>query len=169
LQLPITVERRSLYEIRSPQLVETLRAWRSISDRDGCYDYTASVSPIFSKPGILLPTSTLILVEGENPLGYIFAWFGTGFGIVNNRSYCGYSVGDLPHRGLAHAAAEPLRDAVHDREIAYHRITCQIDGKPVAYERLILPMKEYGKVTAMVTASIFHPAAWPAGGGPGLN
>ena len=148
------LERHSLGDIQSPQLIDTLRAWRSIADRNGCYDYSADIAPVFNRPGILLPGSTMLLVEGDNPLGYLFAWFGAGFGLYGNRSYCGYSMGDLPDKNYAAVMAQPLATAVAEKEIAYHRVSCVLDGKRIAYERLILPMTEAGKVTAMVTASV---------------
>jgi hypothetical protein len=131
-----------------------LREWRRISDSDGCFDYSETVHPIFHRPGILLRSSTMILVEGDNPLGWIFAWFGGGFGVYGNKSFLGRTIGQIPDLAYANAVAEPLAAAVRDREIAYHRVFAALDHTFVDYDRLILPMKENGKVTALITTSV---------------
>jgi len=146
--------RRRLDELVDPALQATMRAWRSVSDADGCYDYSQTIGPIFDTPGILLPSSTIVLIEGDDPLAWIYAWYGAGFGIYGDRSFVGQGLGSMPDRSYVEAAVECLAEAACEGEIAYHRVTAAIDDRLIQYDRLILPMKDENKVTALVTTSV---------------
>lgn len=147
--------RKPLYAVRHFLLERTLAAWRRIADRDGCFDYSKDITPIFTTPHILLPSSTLILATEDGPCDWIYGWYGAGVGAFNNRSLVGRRVRDMPAPdAYTAAAAECLATAVGEADIAYHQVTAFVDGRVWDYERLILPLKDCGKVSAVVTTSV---------------
>lgn len=151
--IPVTIQ-RDLDDVTDPILSNSLREWSFISDVYGRFDYSESLYPIFNSKYILLPSSTIIMAEGENPLSYLFAWVGDGFGVYNKLNFVGRCFGDIPDKGYATQMAKLIHDVKKTRKTTYHTVSAFIDGRNIYYHRLIFPLVEHGEVTAFLTTSV---------------
>ena len=145
--------RRSLQDMQAPALIESLKAWRSISDRRGRVNLLADAEGMLARQGLVLPASVLFLVDGANPLDYLIAWHGAGIGVYQGRDLVGHQLGALPDQAYAAEAGRLFRETIEQRDVMYHEAVAAIDGRFFHYDRLLLPILANGNVTALLTVA----------------
>lgn len=151
--MTVVYRRRSLQDMQSPALTESLRAWRSISDRRGRVNLLADAEGMLARQGLVLPASVLFLVDGANPLDYLIAWHGAGIGVYRGRDLVGHRLGDLPDQAYAAEAGRLFSETIDRRDVMYHEAVAAIDGKLFHYDRLLLPILAGNQATALLTVA----------------
>lgn len=139
--------------MQAPALIESLKAWRSVSDSRGRVNLLADAEGMLARQGLILPASVLLLVDGGNPLDFLIAWHGAGIGVYQDSDLIGRRLGDLPDQVYAAEAGRQFIDTIAEREVMYHEAVATIDGKMFHYDRLLLPILAKGQVTALLTVA----------------
>jgi len=152
--------RRSLGELSDPWLLRSLRAWRRLADARGRVSLGRDLEPILSNRDLLLPASTLLMVEGTKPADFIVGWQGeqSQVGLGKNMLGCRWS--DYFDAEYAEAAAAPLVIAVDSTELAYHEVVAHIGGRLFHYDRLLYPILWRGAVDMLLAVARWRSPTW---------
>jgi hypothetical protein len=142
-----------LEELADPWLRRSLRAWRRIANARGRYILRDDVAPILDNRQLLLPASTLFLVDGEDPLDYVVVWQGPLAQAGLRRNLLGCRWGEYADTLYAAAAARRVKRAVDEAEIAYDEVWADIGGLQFHYDRLALPIMWHDQVELLLTVA----------------
>ena len=142
-----------LSELNDPWLRRSLRAWRRISNAAGRFSLGEDLSPILDNRELLLPASTLFLIDGSDPRDYVVIWQGPQARVGMQRNLPGCRWGDYFDQVYAEAAAVRLERAVAEAEIAYDEVWAEIAGRPIHYDRLVFPVMWEGSVDLLLTVA----------------
>jgi len=145
--------RHSLAELSDPWLLRALKAWRRICDARGRYTLGENLSPILDNRELILPASTLFLVDGDDPRDWIVIWQGSQArdGLGHNLTGCRW--GDYVDERYAAAAADQLARTVAEAEVVYDEVWAHINGKPLHYDRLAFPVMWKDSVDLLLTVA----------------
>lgn len=151
--------RHSLDDLADPWLLRSLRSWRRMADARGRVSPGGDLDPILQNRELLLPASTLLVVEGDDPMDFIVAWQGSlsraGLG---NLLGCRWS--DYADAAYAEAAAAPFLRAADSAEIAYHEVFAEVGGRVFHYDRLLLPIMCGGSVGMLLCVARWRSPAF---------
>lgn len=153
---PSSVAPLSLERVETPRLRAALAAWEELTDSSGCYDRgRRGFGPLLAKPELMNDRSSVIVVEGDDPLDYLFAYYGGGFGLYKDKNFVAQRLRDIPDRDALEAVIAAYRGVIESRRPAAHRVQASFGGVAVTYERLILPtVGEDGEVDRLITLSV---------------
>ena len=140
----------SLGDLTDPWLCRSLRAWRRIANARGRFILRDDLAPILDNPELLLPASTLLLVDGKDPLDCVVVWQGHLAQVGLGRNLLGCRWGECADKVYATAAAERVKRAVAEAEVAYDEVWAEICGRTFHYDRLALPIMWNGQVELLL-------------------
>lgn len=145
-----------LDRVQHPRLKAALRAWEELTESQGFYDRgRRGFGPLLAKPELMNERSAVIVCEGEDPMGYLFAYYGGGFGLYKDKSFVAQRFSDIPDREGARMLATAYAEAIRRRQPMAHRIQGSFGGETVVYDRLILPtVGADGRVDRLITLSV---------------
>lgn len=152
--------RRSLGDLSDPWLLRSLKAWRRLSDARGRVALGRDLEPIMSNRELLLPASTLLMVEGHNPADFIIGWQGEQSQVGLGKNLLGCRWGDYFDADYAAAAAAPLVVAVDNAELSYHEVVARIGGRLFHYDRLLYPVMWRGAVDMLLAVARWRSPTW---------
>lgn len=146
----------ALDRVQHPRLKAALRAWEELTQSEGVYDRgRRGFGPLLAKPELMNERSAVIVCEGDDPMNYLFAYYGGGFGLYKDKSFVAQRFSDIPDREGALMLASAYEEAIRQRRPLAHRIHGSFGGETVVYDRLILPtMGENGQVDRLITLSV---------------
>lgn len=153
---PSRVAPLPLERVQNPRLRAALQAWGELTENSGCYDRgRRGFGPLLAKPELMNDRSSVIVCEGEDPLDYLFAYYGGGFGLYKDKNFVAQRLRDIPDRDAAEAVIAAYRGVIESRRPAAHRVQASFGGVALTYERLILPtIGEDGQVDRLITLSV---------------
>lgn len=145
----------SLERIDHPRLKAALRAWDELTEKRGFYDRSRrGFGPLLAKPELMNERSAVIVCEAEDPLEYLIAYYGGGFGLYRDKSFVAQRMRDIPDREAVLQMVDGYKDAIRDRRPLAHRVSGRFGGVDVTYDRLVLPtVGEGGQVDRLITLS----------------
>lgn len=143
----------ALDDLADPWLLRSLRSWRRMADARGRVSLGGDLDPIMRNRELLLPASTLLIVEGDDPMDFVVGWQGSHSRIGLGKNLLGCRLGDYSDAAYAAAAAAPLRLAADGAEIAYHEVFAHIGGRAFHYDRILLPIVWRGSVDMLLCVS----------------
>lgn len=144
-----------LARVEHPRLKAALRAWEELTENRGFYDRSRrGFGPLLAKPELMNERSAVIVCEGDDPMDYLIAYYGGGFGLYKDKSFVAQRMRDIPDPDAILHMVAAYKDAIRDRRPLYHRISGPFGGVDVTYDRLILPtVGETGGVDRLITLS----------------
>jgi hypothetical protein len=153
---PTRVSPLPLDRLQHPRLRAALQAWDELTERSGCYDRgRRGFGPLLAKPELMNDRSSVIVCEGDDPLDYLFAYYGGGFGLYRDKNFVAQRLRDIPDQDALEAVVAAYRGVIESRQPAAHRVQASFGGVAVTYDRLILPtVGEDGQVDRLITLSV---------------
>jgi hypothetical protein len=143
--------RHSLGDLADPWLRKSLRAWYRICDTKGRFHLGKSMDPIFRNPGLLLPASTVFLVDGEKPEDFVVLNQGPQATQGLRKNMTGCRLGDYFDRAYVETSAAEFGRAVAQPEVVYDEVVAYIAGRLFHYDRLLYPILWRGQVDQLLT------------------
>jgi hypothetical protein len=152
--------RHSLGDLGDPWLKRSLRAWYRMSDSKGRFHLAGNLDPILSNKDLLLPASTLFLVEGSNPQDYVILRQGPQARMGLGKNLTGCRLGDYADRDYVVAVGDELDRTVKDPDVVYHEVLAAIAGRTIHYDRLTFPIFWHGMVDQILTVVRWRSPIW---------
>ena len=145
-----------LDQLKSPRLKAALKAWNEVTEGRGYYDRSQrGFGPLLAKPELMNERSTVIVCEAEDPLDYLIAYYGGGFGLYKDKSFVARRMRDIPDRNATLEMIAGYKDAIARRCPLAHRVSANFGGVSVVYDRLVLPtVSTDGTVDRLLTLSV---------------
>jgi hypothetical protein len=153
-------QRRSLGDLSDPWLLRSLKAWRRLADARGRVALGGDLGPIMGNRELLLPASTLFIVEGQDPTDFIIGWQGEKSQVALGKNVLGCRWGDYFDAEYAAAAASQFISAVDSAELTYHEVVAHIGGRLFHYDRLLYPILWRGAVDMLLAVARWRSPAW---------
>ncbi len=137
------------------RLQAALKAWEELTEDRGYYDRSRrGFAPLLAKPELMNERSTVIVCEADDPLDYLIAYYGGGFGLYRDKCFVAQRMRDIPDREAVLEMIAGYEDVVRERRPLAHRVTGRFGGVDVVYDRLVLPtVNENGEVDRLITVS----------------
>ncbi len=145
-----------LDRLQHRRLQAALKAWDDLTESCGYYDRSRrGFAPLLAKPDLMNERSTVIVCEADDPLDYLIAYYGGGFGLYKDKSFVAQRMRDIPDRQAVLEMIAGYKDAIAERRPVAHRVSGNFGGVGVTYDRLVLPtVGEDGKVDRLITLSV---------------
>lgn len=139
-----------------PRLRAALMSWEELTEGSGCFDRSRrGFAPLLAKSDLMNERSTVIVCEADDPLDYLIAYYGGGFGLYNDKSFVAQRMRDIPDREAVLEMIAGYQDVIRERRPLAHRVTGRFGGIDVVYDRLVLPtVNEDGEVDRLITISV---------------
>ncbi len=152
----VNVEHIALEKIRDQHLVAALKCWYQLCGQGGLYQREAlGFGPLVGAPQILNGRSAVLAVDAEDPMNYVFAFFGGDFNVYDDRNFVARRLHEVPDKDVTCALITCFREAISAREPLAHRIAGTFDGIDVTYDRIIFPtVNKADNVDRLITLSI---------------
>ena len=110
--------------------------------------------PLVGAPEILNGRSSVIATDADDPLNYVFAFFGDDFNVYDDRNFVARRMDDIPDKDIMAVIINCFGEAIEARGPLAHRITGNFDGIEITYDRIIFPtVNKAGRVDRLVTLS----------------
>jgi hypothetical protein len=144
-----------LNQLQHRRLQAALRAWEELTESNGFYDRSRrGFAPLLAKPELMNERSTVIVCEAEDPLDYLIAYYGGGFGLYKDKSFVAQRMRDIPDRDAVLEMIAGYEEVIREKRPRAHRVSGRFGGVDVTYDRLILPtVGESGEVDRLITLS----------------
>lgn len=144
-----------LSRVDHPRLKAALRAWDELTEGRGYYDRSRrGFGPLLAKPELMNDRSAVIVCESDDPLEYLIAYYGGGFGLYKDVSLVARRMRDLPDRDAVLHMVAAYKDVIRARRPLAHRVFGKFGGIAVTYDRLVLPtVGDNGEVDRLITLS----------------
>ncbi len=134
------VEHIALEKIRRPKLVEALQCWYRLCGTGGLYRREElGFRPLVATPEILNGRSSVITADEDNPLSYVFAYYGGDFNVYEDRNFAAQRLQDIPDWDVVRVIITCLGEAIEARAPLAHRISGNFGGVEITYDRIIFP------------------------------
>jgi hypothetical protein len=146
-----------LNRVQHPRLRAALIAWNELTgDTGGVYDRARrGFGPLLGKPEIVNDRTSVIVCDGADPLGYLIAYWGGGFGVHKDKSFVARRVCDLLGEEEARAVTAAYREVICERRPRAHRVTARYGDQFITYDRIVLPTTgDDGEVDRLITLSV---------------
>lgn len=159
-----------LDEVRIPELVAALNAWRQIAPQ-GVFRYdTAGAMATLLQAGLLTEFSVMISATDPDPMNWLLLWWGSGYDAYSRTSAIGRTISELPNDDLVGESIKDYRDVIERRQPVVSCLTGSIieghsDGAPVyrvvGYDRIAFPLvDDLGEVRRLITVSKMFQGNW---------
>jgi hypothetical protein len=138
-----------------PRLRAALTSWEELTDGRGYFDRSRrGLAPLLGSTELVNERSTIIVCEADDPLDYLIAYYGGGFGLYEDRSFVGQRMRDVPDRETVLQMIAGYQDVIRARRPLAQRIAGRFGAIDVVYDRLILPaVNGNGEVDRLITVS----------------
>lgn len=93
------------------------------------------------------------VTASDDPLDWIIQAFTADFNSLANHSFVGSRFGDIPDDDYTALIAPSLIETRDSGEAKAHYVDGRLDGQPVVYEKLTIPLFEDGIVAKLITVS----------------
>jgi hypothetical protein len=151
----VKVEHIALEKVQAPKLVTGLKRWFQLCGHGGLYQREElGFGPLVGAPEILNGRSSVIATDADDPLKFIFAFFGGEFNVYDDQSFVARRMRDVPDRDVMRVLITCFGEAMQARGPLAHRISGTFDGVEVLYDRIIFPtVNKADKVDRLITLS----------------
>lgn len=138
-----------------PRLSTALDAWMEVTEGEGIFNFgTQAGTLIMDDERLLTPRTSVLVVNGDHPLDFIFLWYPRTLDIYGNEDFILRPLRDSARDNILIAAAETMGDVIEQRRPLLHQLRGTCDGMLLAYHRLLLPcVDNSGDVVRIVTIS----------------
>ncbi len=149
------IENICLEKVVDPDLVLALKRWYQLCGKGGLYRREElGFGPLVGAPEILNGRSSVVATDADDPMNYVFAFFGGDFNVYDDRNFVARHLRDLPDEDITAAIISCYGEAIEARAPLAHRIEGVFDGIDLVYDRIILPtINKAGKIDRLVTLS----------------
>jgi len=151
----VNVEHIALEKIADQELVVALKRWYQLCGQGGLYQRDAlGFGPLVGAPEILNGRSAVLAADVDDPMNYVFAFFGGDFNVYEDRNFVARRLHDIPDKDMTDAFITCFSEAILARKPLAHRIAGTFGGVDVTYDRIIFPtVNKAGKVDRLITLS----------------
>ncbi|MDA1101667.1 MAG: hypothetical protein O2967_22125 [Proteobacteria bacterium] len=151
----VKVKNISLEKIADPDLVLALKRWYQLCGKGGLYRREElGFGPLVGAPEILNGRSSVVAADADDPMNYVFAFFGGDFNVYDDRNFVARYLHDIPDKDVMATIITCYAEAIEARAPLAHRIDGIFDGINLTYDRIIFPtINKAGKVDRLVTLS----------------
>jgi hypothetical protein len=146
-------QRHSLDDLADPWLLRSLQSWRRLADARGRVSSGGEIDPILGDRKLVLPASTLLIVEGKSPMDFIVGWQGAQSQVGLGKNLLGCRWGDYSDAAYAEAAAAAFITATDSAEITYHEVFARVGGRLFHYDRILYPIMWRGSVDMLLAVA----------------
>ncbi len=110
--------------------------------------------PLVGAPEILNGRSSVIATDADDPLNYVFAFFGGEFDVYDDQNFVARRMRDVPDRDVMNVIITCYGEAMAARGPLAHRISGTFDGVEITYDRIIfLTVNKADKIDRLITLS----------------
>ena len=110
--------------------------------------------PLVGAPEILNGRSSVIATDADDPLNYVFAFFGGEFDVYDDQNFVARRMRDVPDRDVMNVIITCYGEAMAARGPLAHRISGTFDGVEITYDRIIFPtVNKANKIDRLITLS----------------
>lgn len=136
----VSVEHIALEKIQNPKLVAALKRWYQLCGQGGLYRREElGFGPLVGAPEILNDRSSVLATDVDDPMDYVFAFYGGGFNIYDDRNFVARRLRDIPDQEMIEIFITCFAEAIAARAPLAHRICGTFDGVDIIYDRIIFP------------------------------
>ena len=152
--------RHSLGDLADPWLKRSLRTWYRMSDAKGRFHLAGNLNSILANSDLVLPASTLFLVEGSNAQDYVILRQGPQARMGLGKNLTGCRLGEYADSDYVGAVGDELGRTVNDPHVVYHEVVAPIAGRTFHYDRLTYPIFWRGMVDQILTVVRWRSPVW---------
>jgi hypothetical protein len=151
----VRVEHIGLAEIRDPKLGDALERWYQLCGQGALYRREElGFGPLVGAPEILNGRSSVVATDADDPMNYVFAFFGGDFNVYDNSNFVARRMHELPDKDVVQVIVTCFQEAMAAREPLAHRIIGNFGGIDLSYNRIIFPtVNKLDKIDRLVTLS----------------
>ncbi len=151
----VRVEHIALEKIQDPMLGTALQRWYQLCGQGGLYRREElGFGPLVGAPEILNGRSSVVATDADDPLNYVFAFYGDDFNVYDDRSFVARRLREIPEQDVVTVIASCFSEAITAREPLAHRISGVFNSIDITYDRIIFPtVNKSGGVDRLVTLS----------------
>ncbi len=151
----VRVENIALEKIQDPMLGTALQRWYQLCGQGGLYRREElGFGPLVGAPEILNGRSSVVATDADDPLNYVFAFYGDDFNVYDDRSFVARRLREIPEQDVVKVIAACFSEAITAREPLAHRISGSFNSIDLIYDRIIFPTaNKSGNVDRLVTLS----------------
>ena len=151
----VRVEHIALEKIQDPKLGSALTRWYQLCGQGGLYRREElGFGPLVGAPEILNGRSSVVATDADDPMNYVFAFFGDDFNVYDDRNFVARRLAEIPDQDIMKVIINCFGEAIEARAPLAHRITGNFDGIEVTYDRIIFPtINKASAVDRLVTLS----------------
>jgi len=111
--------------------------------------------PLVGAPEILNGRSSVIATDADDPLNYVFAFFGGEFDVYDDQNFVARRMRDVPDRDVMNVIITCYGEAMAARGPLAHHISGTFDGVEITYDRIIFPtVNKADKIDRLITLSV---------------
>ena len=153
--LMVRVEHIALDKVQDPMLGIALQRWYQLCGHGVLYRREElGFGPLVGAPEILNGRSSVVATDADDPLNYVFAFYGDDFNVYDDRNFVARRLREMPEQDLLKVIVTCFGEAITAREPLAHRISGKIDAVELTYDRVIFPtVNKSGGVDRLVTLS----------------
>jgi hypothetical protein len=151
----VRVEHIALEKIQDPMLGIALQRWYQLCGQGGLYRREElGFGPLVGAPEILNGRSSVVATDAEDPLNYVFAFYGDAFHVYDDRNFVARRLRELPDQDVVKVIIACFGEAIEAREPIAHRIAGSFDDTNITYDRIIFPtVNRSNTIDRLVTLS----------------
>ncbi len=151
----VSVEHIALEKVQNPKLVVALKRWYQLCGQGGLYRREElGFGPLVGAPEILNGRSSVLATDADDPMNYVFAFFGGDFNVYDDRNFVARRLRDIFDQDMMKVFITCFAEAIAARTPMAHRISGTFDGVDVTYDRIIFPtINKASSVDRLITLS----------------
>lgn len=151
----VKIEHIALEKIADQNLILALKRWYQLCGQSGLYRREElGFGPLVGAPEILNGRSSVVAADADDPMNFVFAFFGDDFGVYDDRNFVARRLHEIPDKDIISAIITCFTEAIEARAPLAHRIEGAFGGVDITYDRIIFPtVNKIGKVDRLVTLS----------------
>lgn len=151
----VRVEHIGLEKVRDPLLGAALERWYQLCGRGGLYRREElGFGPLVGAPEILNGRSSVVATDADDPMNYVFAFFGGDFHVYDDRNFVARRMHEIPDKDVTQVIITCFSEAIAAREPLAHHIVGSFDGVEISYDRIIFPtVNKADNIDRLVTLS----------------
>ena len=96
----VRVEHIALEKVQDPKLGSALKRWYQLCGQGGLYRREElGFGPLVGAPEILNGRSSVVATDADDPINYVFAFFGDDFAVYDDRNFVARRLAEIPRSG----------------------------------------------------------------------
>ena len=120
----VRVEHIALEKVQGPKLEVALKRWYQLCGHGGLYRREElGFGPLVGAPEILNGRSSVIATDADDPVNYVFAFFGDDFNVYDDRNFVARRMYDIPDKDIMQIIVTCFSEAIEARGPLAHRIS----------------------------------------------